>query len=102
MIVKCSNAVGNYDGREVPYAELLISGDEHTLSVRKYPRNVSIVMWNNADKSGTRISMKMPHNKFDFFVHVQDIINNFETDISYADFEVIISKWDKLVAQKSF
>ena len=102
MIVKCSANVGNYDGREVPYDELLITGDRHTLSIRKYPKNTSIVMWENCDKIGTKVSLKVPNNKFDFYCHATDVVSNFDTSLDDKTIDKVIRKWVDLVNQTSF
>jgi len=83
----------NIEGRAVPFTELLVEGDMHTLSVRKYPKNVSVQMWKNSDKSGTKVTMKMPHDKFFFNVHIQEIVNNFETSFSVSSMDILEEKW---------
>ena len=102
MNVKISNQIGNYDGRAVPYIELEVLGDKHTLSVRKYPKNVSVVMWKNSDKNGTKVSLKMPHDKFDFTTHVSDMVCNFSTEIELDVMNILEEKWDYATKVNNF
>lgn len=94
MNVAIHNTYGFYDGRKVPYIEMEVLGDKHTLSVRKYPKNVSVQMWKNSDKQGTRISLKIPHNKFKFMFHVMSLVLNFETDISTSTMLNLDERWE--------
>ena len=102
MEVTTRKAVANYEGKDVHYVELEVLGDRHTLSVRKYPKNISVNMWQNNDKSGTTVSLKMPHDKFDFFVHVFDVVDNFDTFIGEDAMDILIDRWDKAVKSDNF
>jgi hypothetical protein len=102
MDVKVQNRVGVYDGRNVPYLEMEVTGDKHTLSIRKYPKSVSIVMWKNSDKYDTRVSMKLPINKFSFEYDVETIIKNFDTVIDDTTMEILEKKWEHAEKLASF
>lgn len=102
MNVTVKNAFLNIEGRAVPYTELEVLGDKHTLSVRKYPKNVSVVMWKNKDKSGTKVLLKLPHDKFNFEIHVFEIIENFDTGIDDDVMNVLEDKWNRAVQVNNF
>ena len=102
MDVTIRHTSGFYDGREVSYIELEVSGDRHTLSIRKYPKNISLQMWKNSDKRGTRISMKMPHESFSFSVQVTKMIENFKTDLDYDTLEVLVERWNSANRTNNF
>lgn len=102
MNVKISNQIGNYDGRAVPYVELEVLGDKHTLSVRKYPKNVSVVMWKNSDKNGTKVSLKLPHYKFEFGVDVAYLVDSFDTEIEEDVMTILEEKWDYATKVNNF
>jgi hypothetical protein len=90
------------DGRAVPFTELLVEGDKHTLSVRKYPKNISVKMWKNSDKSGTTVSLKMPHDMFSFWLDVPTIVENFDTELSSDTLEILGNRWDEALESDSF
>ena len=102
MNVTIKNAFLNIEGRAVPYVELEVLGDKHTLSVRKYPKNVSVVMWKNSDKNGTKVSLKMPHDKFDFTTHVSDMVCNFSTEIELDVMNILEERWDYATKVNNF
>ena len=102
MNVTIKNAFLNIEGRAVPYVELEVLGDKHTLSVRKYPKNVSVVMWKNSDKNGTKVSLKMPHDKFDFELHVLEMVENFSTEIELDVMNILEEKWDYATKVNNF
>jgi hypothetical protein len=102
MEITTRKTAGQYDGREVPYVELEVLGGKHTLSVRKYPKNVSVQMWENSDKRGTKVTLKFPHNKFLFSAHVMGLIANFDTEITRDVMETLQNKWNNLVTQDNF
>lgn len=97
MNVITRNGVGQYDGREVPYTELEVTGDTHTLNVRRYPRNTSVQVWKNSDRSGTKVSLKVPNDRFVFVSHVISILDMFVLEVPYDDFIWKLNeKWYKL------
>lgn len=102
MDVTTRYATANYEGRNIHFIELEVLGDKHTLSVRKYPKNISVKMWKNSDKSGTTVSLKMPHDKFTFFSHVTEMVANFETELDTNTLEIMEEKWYKAVNSDSF
>ena len=102
MNVTSKNDFLNIKGRAVPYTELEVLGDKHTLSVRKYPKNVSVVMWKNSDKNGTKVALKMPHDKFIFDFHVFGIVENFDTEIEAYVMGVLEEKWDYATKVNNF
>jgi len=102
MEVTTRKAVANYEGRDVHYVELEVLGDRHTLSVRKYPKNISVKMWKNQDKSGTTVSLKIPHDKFEFFSHVSEMVDNFDTDLDITSLEILEEKWNYINQINSF
>lgn len=102
MEVTTRKAVANYEGRQVHYVELEVLGDRHTLSVRKYPKNISVKMWKNSDKSGTTVSLKMPHDKFFFWIHVHELVSNFETELDINSLNILEEKWNYINKINSF
>lgn len=92
----------NIQGRLVHYVELEVLGDRHTLSVRKYPKNISVKMWKNSDKSGTTVSLKMPHDKFFFWIHVHELVSNFETELDINSLNILEEKWNYINRINSF
>ena len=102
MEITTRKTAGQYDGREVPYVELEVLGGKHTLSVRKYPKNVSVQMWENSDKSGTKVILKLPHDKFDFTVHVSEIVGNFDTDLDLDTLILFELRWTRAAESNSF
>jgi hypothetical protein len=102
MEVTTRKAVANYEGRSVHYVEMEVLGDRHTLSVRKYPKNVSVKMWKNSDKSGTTVSLKMPHDMFSFWLDVPTIVDNFDTELSSDTLEILGNRWDEALESDSF
>ena len=98
MEVTTRKAVANYEGRDVHFVELEVLGDRHTLSVRKYPKNISVKMWKNSDKSGTTVSLKMPHGMFDFLVDVSTLLDNFDTELDNHMMMELEARWDRAVA----
>ena len=102
MEVTTRKAAANYEGRQVHYVELEVLGDRHTLSVRKYPKNISVKMWKNSDKSGTTVSLKMPHDKFFFWIHVHELVSNFETELDINSLNILEEKWNYINKINSF
>ena len=102
MEVTTSKDFLNIQGRLVHYVELEVLGDRHTLSVRKYPKNISVKMWKNSDKSGTTVSLKMPHDKFEFFSHIYEMVDNFETELYITSLEILEQKWNYINQINSF
>lgn len=102
MEVTTRKAVANYEGRDVHFVELEVLGDRHTLSVRKYPKNISVKMWRNNDKSGTTVSLKMPHDKFMFRIDVPNVVENFDTELSDDTLDTLIEEWDEINEPDNF
>lgn len=102
MEVTTRKAVANYEGRDVHFVELEVLGDRHTLSVRKYPKNISVKMWRNNDKSGTTVSLKMPHDKFMFRIDVPHVVENFDTELSDDTLDTLIEEWDEINEPDNF
>lgn len=103
MNVITRNGVGQYDGREVPYTELEVPGDTHTLNVRRYPRNTSIQMWKNSDRRGTKVSLKVPNEQFYFVRDVVGVLSMFALEIPVGDFIwKLEKKWNQLNSTNCF
>ena len=102
MNVTIKNAFLNIEGRAVPYVELEVLGDKHTLSVRKYPKNVSVVMWKNSNKNGTKVSLKLPHYKFEFGVDVAYLVDSFDTEIEDGVMTILEEKWNYATKVNNF
>ena len=102
MDVNINKSYLNIEGRAVPFVELEVIGDRHTLSVRRYPKNISVQMWKNSDKRDTKITMKMPHNKFFFFLCLSEMVGNFDTTLDTHTLLSLEERWDNAVNSSNF
>ena len=102
MNIITRTGTSQYDGRTVKYLELLIDGDIHNFSIRRYSKNTVMSMYKNTDKNGTKITFKFPNDKFDVTYDPNNLMTNFGKHLSYSDLISIVYKWNQLLIENNF
>ena len=102
MNIITRTGTSQYDGRTVKYLELLIDGDIHNFSIRRYSKNTVMSMYKNTDKNGTKITFKFPNEEFHVMFDSNQLLRHFDKILSDVELNSIKVRWNQLLTDNNF